>query len=99
MNNIINYNNVLKKFYFTEKLSFISKVNNVVILKVNKDCNKFQIISAFEKIFNIKILKIRTLNIKKIILNKKKKTNKIIIWKKAYIFLNKNDDLKLNDII
>ncbi len=95
---IINYNNILIKPYLTEKLSFISKFNNVLIWKVNKYCNKFKIINAIENIYNIKVYKIRTLIVKKIIKNKKRKLNKIKIWKKAYIFFNKKSNFNIDNI-
>ncbi len=94
---IFNFNNILIKQHLTEKLSFISKFNNVIVWKVNKNCNKFKIIQAIEIIYNIKVNKIRTLIVKEVIKNKKSKKNKIKIWKKAYIYFKKNN-LKINNI-
>ncbi len=95
---IVNCNNILIRPYLTEKLSSISKFNNVLIWKVNKNCNKFKIINIIENIYNIKVYKVRTLIVKKVIKNKKQKKNKIKSWKKAYIYFNKKYNLKVNNI-
>ncbi len=95
----MNINNiVLKSFYLTEKFFYLSKKNNVVIFKVNKCYNKFQILNVFVKYFNLKVLKIRTIIVKKNILNKKNNSLKIYKWKKAYIFLKKGENLKIDNI-
>lgn len=70
-------NSILKSFYLTEKFFYLSKKNNVVIFKVDKCYNKFQILNVFVKYFNLKVLKIRTVLVKKNILNKKKNNFRI----------------------
>ncbi len=79
----------LDKPIFSSKVSYISKKNNIVVFKFKNFCNKIQIKKAIEKIFNIKVEKVRTLLVK----GKKKKRGKIIgktkKWKKVYVFLKK----------
>ncbi len=90
---IINYNKILLKLYLSSKLSNKIKNNNLMIFKVNKKCNKFQIITAFKQAFNVKVNKIRTLIVKKSINNKKNKVFYIKIWKKVYIYLDKKTNI------
>ncbi len=94
----LNFNNILIKRYLTEKLSFISQNNNILAWKVNKHCNKFKIIKAIEIVYNVKINKIRTLIVKKVVKDKKRKKNIIKTWKKAYIYLKKEYNLKINNV-
>ncbi len=90
--------NILKSFYLTEKFFYLSKKNNVIIFKVNRYSNKFQILNAFNKYFNIRVFKIRTILVKKIIKNKKTKINRICFWKKAYIYLKKGEIFNIDSI-
>lgn len=81
--------------HVSEKSSFLIKKNNTIVLKVRKNANKIEIAESIEKIFSVKVKSVNT-----IILKGKKKRNKKNIffkknWKKAYITLQKGQNLDL----
>ncbi|MCV2525452.1 MAG: 50S ribosomal protein L23, partial [Candidatus Lightella neohaematopini] len=77
-----------------EKSSITTEKNNTIVFVVSIDTNKKEIKSAISKLFNVKVLKVRTLIIKG--KSKKLKNNSVSYrsnWKKSYITLsdaNKN---------
>ncbi|PPI87863.1 50S ribosomal protein L23 [Candidatus Pantoea edessiphila] len=87
---------VIRKPHSSEKASSLVKKKNTIVLKVAKDANKKEIISAVENIFEVKIKSINTLIVKgKIsnIKNKKKHAVRHEDWKKAYITLREGQNL------
>jgi len=90
-----NYRDVIKAPIITEKSSDLAK-NNVIVFSVDVKANKTQIKQAVEKIFNVKVEKVNTVNVKP----KKKrvgryvgKTNKV---KKAIVKLSEGSSIELN---
>ena len=89
-----NYRDVIKAPIITEKSSDLAK-NNTMVFSVDVKANKTQIKQAVEKIFNVKVEKVNTVNIKP----KKKrvgryvgKTNKV---KKAIVKLSEGSSIEL----
>lgn len=90
-----NYRDVIKAPIITEKSSDLTK-NNTIVFSVDVKANKTQIKQAVEKIFNVKVEKVNTVNVKP----KKKrvgryvgKTNKV---KKAIVKLCEGSSIELN---
>ena len=90
-----NYRDVIKAPIITEKSSDLAK-NNTIVFSVDVKANKTQIKQAVEKIFNVKVEKVNTVNVKP----KKKrvgryvgKTNKV---KKAIVKLKEGSSIELN---
>ena len=90
-----NYRDVIKAPIITEKSSDLAK-NNTMVFSVDVKANKTQIKQAVEKIFNVKVEKVNTVNVKQ----KKKrvgryvgKTNKV---KKAIVKLSEGSSIELN---
>jgi large subunit ribosomal protein L23 len=90
-----NYRDVIKAPIITEKSSDLAK-NNTMVFSVDVKANKTQIKQAVEKIFNVKVEKVNTVNVKP----KKKrvgryvgKTNKV---KKAIVKLSEGSSIELN---
>ena len=90
-----NYRDVIKAPIITEKSSDLAK-NNTIVFSVDVKANKTQIKQAVEKIFNVKVEKVNTVNVKP----KKKrvgryvgKTNKV---KKAIVKLCEGSSIELN---
>ncbi len=90
-----NYRDVIKAPIITEKSSDLAK-NNVIVFSVDVKANKTQIKQAVEKVFNVKVEKVNTVNVKP----KKKrvgryvgKTNKV---KKAIVKLCEGSSIELN---
>ena len=89
-----NYRDVIKAPIITEKSSDLAK-NNTIVFSVDVKANKTQIKPAVEKIFNVKVEKVNTVNVKP----KKKrvgryvgKTNKV---KKAIVKLSEGSSIEL----
>lgn len=89
------YLEIIKAPVITEK-SMIAAQNGEYIFKVDHRCNKIEIKNAIEKIFNVKVTDIRTINVR----GKKRRfgrytglTNK---YKKAIVKLAEGDTIELN---
>ncbi|WP_343192544.1 50S ribosomal protein L23 [Buchnera aphidicola (Taiwanaphis decaspermi)] len=78
--------------HISEKSSIIMKKSNVLTIKVKRKCTKDQIKKSIKKIFNVNVIKINTLIVKKKLTNNKNKRTKYSKWKKAYITLSKNQN-------
>lgn len=86
---------ILVKPLLTEKSSLIMEKNNIYTFEVQKDANKHEIKNAIEKLFDVTVTKIQTLNVKP-----KQKTFRGNIgyrksYKKAYVTLKEGDSIKL----
>ena len=57
------YLEIIKAPVITEKTSALAQ-NNKYVFKVDSKANKYQIKQAIEKIFKVKVIEIRTLNVK-----------------------------------
>ncbi len=91
-----NYRDVIKAPIVTEKTATLSQNGNIVTFSVDPKANKTQIKQAVEKIFDVKVESVNTINVKP----KKKrvgryagKTKKV---KKAIIKLKEGSSIELN---
>ncbi|CAL4324339.1 50S ribosomal protein L23 [Buchnera aphidicola (Chaitophorus populicola)] len=82
----------IQSIHISEK-SNQSKINNVLVLKVNKHATKKEIKMSVQNMFQLKVKKVNLLNVK----GKKKNKGKNIFfkknWKKAYVFLQSDQNL------
>jgi large subunit ribosomal protein L23 len=90
-----NYRDVIKAPIITEKSSDLAQNNNTMVFSVDVKANKTQIKQAVEKLFNVKVEKVNTVNVKP----KKKrvgryvgKTNRV---KKAIVKLSEGSSIEL----
>ena len=90
-----NYRDIIKAPIITEKSSTLAQ-NNTYVFSVDVKANKTQIKEAIEKIFNVSVENVNTVNVKP----KKKrvgryagKTNRV---KKAIVKLKKGSSIELN---
>ena len=71
----------------TEKGTFVNETGNQVVFQVRNDANKLEIKHAVERLFKVKVLKVRTSNM----LGKMRRVGRSIgrrpDWKKAYVTL------------
>ena len=91
-----NYRDIIKAPIITEKSNDLMQNNNTIVFSVDVKANKTQIKQAIENIFNVKVEKVNTINVKP----KKKrvgrylgKTNKV---KKAIVKLSEGSSIELN---
>ena len=90
-----NYRDIIKGPIMTEKSSDLAK-NNTITFSVDPKANKTQIKQAIEKIFNVKVEKVNTVNVRP----RKRRvgkytgyTNKV---KKAIVKLKDGSSIELN---
>lgn len=91
-----NYRDIIKAPIITEKSADLAQNKNTITFSVATDANKVQIKQAVEKIFNVKVESVNTVNVKP----KKKrvgrytgKTNKV---KKAIVKLREGSSIELD---
>ena len=91
-----NYRDIIKAPIITEKSADLAQNKNTYVFSVDVNANKTQIKQAIEKIFNVKVDSVNTINVKP----KKKrvgryvgKTNRV---KKAIVKLSEGSSIELN---
>jgi large subunit ribosomal protein L23 len=71
----------------TEKGTFVNEVANQVVFQVRPDAGKLEIKRAVERLFKVKVVKVRTSNV----LGKRRRVGRSVgrraNWKKAYVTL------------
>lgn len=77
----------------SEKATTSAEANNTVVFKVATNANKAEIKAAVEKLFDVEVTGVRTLNVK----GKTKRTGarfgRRSDWKKAYVTLKEGSDI------
>ena len=84
---------VLKAPHISEKSTMVAEKLNTIVFKVATDASKAEIKAAVEKLFEVKVEAVRTLNV----MGKTKRTGarvgKRSDWKKAYVTLVPGQDI------
>ena len=80
-------NKVIKKILVTEKSTAARDASNKYSFEVDRRANKVEITSAVEKLFKVKVVDVRVMNV----LGKKKRMGRVVgqksSWKKAIVTL------------
>ncbi len=87
---------IIKGPIITEKSSEIAQNNNQITLSVDTKANKIEIKDAVEKLFNVRVESVNTINVrpkKKRVGRYPGKTNKV---KKAIVTLKEGSSIELN---
>ena len=88
------YHQVLRRPLITEKSTVAKEVGNQVVFQVDRRANKIEISQAVEKIFNVKVLKVRTASFK----GKTRRLGRVLgnrpDWKKAYVTLAPGENVE-----
>ena len=84
---------VLLAPHVSEKATLAAETNNTVVLKVVKDANKEEIKAAVEKLFEVEVDSVRTLNVKGKTKRSGSSFGKRKDWKKAYVVLKAGQDI------
>ena len=87
-------NDVLIEPVQSEKASLLREQGKYVF-KVQPDANKFQIKDAVEKLFNVKVVEITTLNVLGKTKRVRGKPGKAADWKKAIVRLAPGETIKV----
>ncbi len=89
----MNIYDIIKKPIVTEKSEMIRRQNNEYTFEVDKRANKLEIRNAVEKIFNVKVERVNTLNIKPTTKRYGMKEYKTPLIKKATVKLKEGDQI------
>ena len=91
-----NYRDIIKAPIITEKSSDLAQNKNTFVFSVDVNANKTQIKQAIEKIFNVKVESVNTINVKP----KKKRVGRYVgktkRMKKAIVKLSEGSSIELN---
>ena len=84
---------VLVAPHVSEKSTMAAEANNTVVFKVAKDANKAEIKAAVEKLFEVEVEGVRTVNVKGKTKRHGSSFGKRKDWKKAYVVLKEGQDI------
>jgi large subunit ribosomal protein L23 len=91
-----NYRDIIKAPIITEKSSDLAQNKNTITFSVDTKANKTQIKQAIEKIFNVKVESVNTINVKP----RKKRVGRHVGMtsrvKKAIVKLKEGSSIELN---
>lgn len=91
-----NYRDIIKAPIITEKSSDLAQNKNTFVFSVDVNANKTQIKQAIEKIFNVKVESVNTINVKP----KEKRVGRYVgktnRTKKAIVKLSEGSSIELN---
>ena len=79
--------------HVSEKATLAAESNNTVVFKVLKDANKEEIKAAVEKLFEVEVNSVRTLNVKGKTKRHGQSFGKRKDWKKAYVVLKEGQEI------
>ena len=91
-----NYRDVIKAPIITEKSATLSENGNVITFSVDPKANKTQIKQAVEKIFDVKVEKVNTVNVKPKTKRVGRYTGLTNRKKKAIVKLKEGSSIELN---
>jgi large subunit ribosomal protein L23 len=86
---------VLLKPLLTEKSSIVTEDTNRYVFKVQRKANKYQIKDAVEKMFDVKVVNVRTAVLPGKVKRAGKSLKKTTSWKKAYVKIAEGQKLEL----
>ena len=84
---------VLLAPHVSEKTTMAAEASNTVVFKVAKDSNKAEIKAAVEKLFEVEVEGVRTVNVKGKTKRHGQSFGKRSDWKKAYVVLKEGQDI------
>ncbi|MFN8390891.1 MAG: 50S ribosomal protein L23 [Bdellovibrionota bacterium] len=86
---------ILERPRITEKGALASSVNNSVVFMVHPRANKVEIKTAVEKIFDVEVKSVRTMNYMGKVKRVGAKIGRQVAWKKAYVSLAPGSSINL----
>ena len=87
---------VLKAPHISEKAALVGDAANQHVFKVATDAQKDEIKQAVEQLFNVKVAKVRTANVKGKSKRHGARFGKRSDWKKAYVSLEQGHEIDLS---
>jgi len=87
--------NIIIKPLITEKTTHQQQTRNAYTFQVHRDANKPEIKKAVERIYNVKVVDVRTMNRKGKPRRSKMRMTKTADWKRAIVVLDENSRIEL----
>ena len=91
----MDHTNIIIKPLITEKSTHQQQTRNAYAFQVHKDANKPQIKQAVEKLYEVKVIDVRTMNRKGKPRRSKMRMTKTSDWKRAIVVLDENSRIEL----
>jgi len=88
-------NNIIKQAVVSEKGAVLKEKENRYIFKVHPDANKIEIKKAIEKTFDVKVLDVKTINMKGKTKRLGRFEGKRSSWKKANVRIKEGDTIDI----
>lgn len=89
---------ILTAPHVSEKAAIVGELSNQHVFKVSRDARKNEIKEAVEKLFNVKVAKVRTVTVKGKSKRHGARMGKRSDWKKAYVSLEQGHEIDLSVI-
>ncbi|OGW02376.1 MAG: 50S ribosomal protein L23 [Nitrospinae bacterium RIFCSPLOWO2_01_FULL_39_10] len=86
---------IIRKPIITERSAYLKERGNKIIFQVDVNANKRDIKKAVEKVFNVNVMDVNTLNVKGKVKRFGKSFGKRPDWKKAIVTLKEGDKIEL----
>lgn len=86
---------ILRAPHISEKAAIVGDAANQHVFKVASDARKEEIKAAVEQLFNVKVSKVRTVNVKGKSKRHGSRMGKRSDWKKAYVSLEQGHEIDL----
>lgn len=94
----MNIYDVLRKPLVTEKTAVGKEQNNTIAFEIDRNANKIEVKDAVEKIFQVSVLDVRTINVAGKTKRFGKNSGKRANWKKAYITLKEGSKVDFFEV-
>ncbi len=86
---------ILRAPLISEKAAIVGDASNQHVFKVATDAKKDEIKKAVEQLFNVKVARVRTVNVKGKFKRQGARTGRRSDWKKAYVSLEQGHEIDL----
>jgi large subunit ribosomal protein L23 len=90
----MNPSDILKKPLITEKATMLKGTSNAVSFEVDRRAKKKQIQEAVERMFKVKVVGVRTMNIAGKVKRRGRTVGLVPGWKKAVVTLKEGDKIE-----
>ncbi|MGE5190747.1 MAG: 50S ribosomal protein L23 [Gemmatimonadota bacterium] len=90
----MNITDVLKRPLITEKATLLKETANAVSFAVDSRANKHQIQDAVEKLFKVKVVEVKTMNVSGKAKRRGRTVGRRPGWKKAIVVLKAGDKIE-----
>jgi large subunit ribosomal protein L23 len=94
----MNVYDVIKRPLVTEKTSIAREVNRVIALEVARESNKIEIKDAVQRLFNVQVADVKTVNVAGKVKRVGKHIGKRSNWKKAYVTLKEGSSVDFFEV-